>query len=338
MVRHSAVTGAPARAASFRRAVLAAAALIVPLVVALSAAAQTYPSRRITLIVPYTAGTGYDTVGRTIGQKFSDRAGQPVVVDNRPGASAALGEEIVANAPPDGYTLLLTGTPLTVSPSLNKSLRFDPVSDFSPLGNVATSGLALVVTGSFPATTLAEFIAAVRDSPGKFNYSSPGIGTLQHLGMELFKLQLNLDVMHVPYRGAAPALTDLITGQVQCAFLPVHSALPHVRAGELRMLAVAGSKRSTFAPEVPTLTELGHPSVDFELWYGFFGPANLPPAVAQLWETELAAIIALPDVKESLERQGIMPVFWDAQATGARVKSEVVRWREVARKAGIKPE
>jgi tripartite-type tricarboxylate transporter receptor subunit TctC len=302
------------------------------------ACAQPYPSRRITVVVPYTAGSGFDTVARTIGQKFSERHVQPVIVDNRPGASGTLGADIVANAPPDGYTLLLTGTPLTVSPSINTSVRFDPVTDFTPLGNVAVSGLALTVTSSFPAASFDEFLKLVRGNPGKLNYSSPGTGTLQHLGMELFKLQLGLDVVHVPYRGAATALTDLLTGQVQFTFLPVHSARPHVASGKLRMLAVAGSRRSIFAPEVPTLTELGYPTVEFELWYGFFAPAKLPPEITELWGRELAAIVALPDVKDGLERQGLATTFWDAQTTGERVKSEVVRWRDVVEKAGIKAE
>jgi tripartite-type tricarboxylate transporter receptor subunit TctC len=304
----------------------------------LAAAPETYPSRRITLVVPYTAGSGFDTTARMIGQKFSERRGQPVVIDNKPGASGALGAEAVATAAPDGYTLLLTGTPLTVSASLSKTFRVNPVTDLTPLGNVATSGLALVVTPSFPATSLEELLAQVRARPGHFNYSSPGTGTLQHVGMELFKLQLGLDVVHVPYRGAAPALTDLLTGQVQFTFLPVHSARPHVQGGKLRMLAVAGSKRSIFAPEVASLAELGYPSIDFELWYGLFGPASLASAAVQLWQQELAAIAAMPDVKESLERQGMAPAYWDAQTTGARVKAEVIRWREVVEKAGIKPE
>jgi tripartite-type tricarboxylate transporter receptor subunit TctC len=298
--------------------------------------AQTYPTRRLTIVVPYTAGSGFDIVARTAGQKFSERTGQPVVIDNKAGASGAIGTESVANAAPDGYTLLQTGPPHTVSPSM-AAVRYDPVADFTPLGNLATSGLALTVTQSFPATTLAEFLAQVRANPGKFNYSSPGTGTLQHLGMELFKQQLKLDVVHVPYRGAAPALTDLVSGQVQFTFLPVNSARPHVQSGKLRMLAVAGSRRSIFAPDVPTLAELGHPSVEFELWYAFFGPAKLPPPVVQVWERELAAIAAMPDVKESLEQQGLVPTYWDAQKTGAHVRSEVARWRDVVEKAGLQP-
>ena len=319
-------------------AVVAASAILALLLAASGAAAQTYPARRITLVVPYTAGSGFDSVGRTVAQKFSERFGQPVIVDNRSGASATLGTDMVANAPPDGYTLLLTGTPLTLTPSLSKAARFDPVTDFTPLGNVATSGLALTVTESFPVTTLQEFLADVRANPGKLNYSSPGSGTLQHLGMELFKQQLGLDVVHVPYRGAASAITDLITGQVQFTFLPVHTARPLVASGKLRMLAVAAQKRSPFAPEVPTLAELGYPGIDLELWYGFFAPANLPEPIARLWEGELAAISAMPDVRESFERQGLAPVYWDAVTTAARVKTEVVRWRGVVERAGIKAE
>jgi tripartite-type tricarboxylate transporter receptor subunit TctC len=316
-------------------AVIAAAAIVL-LITSASGSAQTYPSRRLTIVVPYTAGSGFDIVARTLGQKFSERTGQPVVVDNKPGASGAIGTEFVANAAADGYTLLQTGAPHTVSPNLT-AVRYDPVDDFTPLGNVATSGLALTVTQSFPATTLAELLAHVRANPGKLNYSSPGTGTLQHLGMELFKQQLKLDVVHVPYRGAAPALTDLVTGQVQFTFLPVNSARPHVQSGKLRMLAVAGSRRSMFAPDVPTLVELGYPSVDFELWYALFGPARLPPAVVEVWERELAAIAAMPDVKENLERQGLVPAHWDARKTGLHVRSEVVRWREVVEKAGLQP-
>src|SRR5262245_52714465 len=302
------------------------------------AGAQNYPARRITIVVPYTAGSGFDTVARTIGQKVSERWGQPVVIDNKAGASGNIGAEAVANAPPDGYTLLMTGAPHTVSASLSKT-RFDPVGGFSALGNVGSSGLALVVNPTvFPVNSLTEFVAYAKARPGQLNHSSPGLGTLQHLGMELFKQQLGIEAVHVPYRGAAPALTDLLTGQVHFTFLPVHTALPHVQEGKLRMLAVASAKRSAFAPDVPTLAELGYPTVDFELWYGFFGPASMPAPIVEKWEKELAAIATLPDVKEGLERQGIAPVFRDAAATGARVKAEVVRWREVAEKAGIKAE
>jgi tripartite-type tricarboxylate transporter receptor subunit TctC len=320
--------------------ILARSMLALVLVSApLLAAAQTYPARRITLVVPYTAGSGFDIVARSVGQKLSERWGQPVVIDNKPGASGSIGTESVAQAPPDGHTILITGSPHTVFPSLSKNLRFDPVTSFTPLGIVGTGGLALVVNPNvFPVRALPEFVAEIKAKPRQLNYSSPGIGTLQHLGMELLKQQLGLEVQHVPYRGASIALTDLLNGQVHFAYLPVHTALPHVQSGALRMLAVASPRRSLHMPQVPSFAELGYPNVDFELWYGFFGPANLPPATVQMWERELAAIVELPDVKENFQKQGLTPGFRNAQATGAHKQKEIARWRQVAERAGIKPE
>jgi tripartite-type tricarboxylate transporter receptor subunit TctC len=303
------------------------------------ASAQNYPARRITLVVPYTPGSGFDIVARTVGQKLSERWGQPVVVDNKPGASGTIGTEAVANAAPDGYTLLVSGGPHTVYPSLMKNLRFDSVTSFTPIGVAAASVVALVVNPeALPVKSFAELIAAIKAKPGVYNFSSPGVGTLQHLGMELFKQQLGLDVLHVPYRGAATAITDLITGQVQFTYLPVNSALPQVQAGKLRMLAVASSKRTPFAPDVPSLNELGYPSLDFDLWFGFLGPANLAPAIVRKWDEELAAINALPDVKEALLKQGLAPLSLDSAATGALIKRDIERWRGVVEKAGLKPE
>jgi len=332
MSRHDARPGAPI--------VLAVVLSMAGLACAgMTAGAQTYPDRRITLIVPYTAGSGFDFAGRTVGQRLSDRWGQPVIIDNKPGASGDIGAEAVANAEPDGYTILVTGPPHSVSPALHKNLRFDPVTSFTPLGAIGTSGLALVVNPvAMPVSSVEEFLAALRAKPGHYNYSSPGTGTLQHLGMELFKQELGLNAVHVPYRGASIALTDLLTGQVQFTFLPVHSARPHVQAGRLRMLAVASPRRSPFAPDVPSFAEVGLPNVDFELWYGFFAPARLPAAVTQRWERELAKISEQDDLKENFQRQGMIPSFRNAQQTAAHLASEIARWRTVAEKAGIKPD
>ena len=317
------------------RLAVALASLLLPSM----AAAQSYPSHRITLIVPYTPGSGFDIVARTVGQKLSERWGQPVVVESKPGASGTLGTEMVANAAPDGHTLLVSGAPLTVYPSLVKSLRFDPATSFTPIGVVVTSSVALTVNPAvLPVNSVAELIAAVKGQPGTLNYSSPGIGTLQQLGMELFKQQLGLDVLHVPYRGASGALTDFLTGQVHFTYLPVNTALPQAQSGKLRMLAVASSKRSPMAPDVPSLHELGYASLDFDLWFGFLAPANLPGAIVALWEQELAAISAMHDVQESFRKQGLMPTYLDSAKTAALVKSETTRSREVAEKAGIRPE
>ncbi len=315
---------------------LLVAALLAPMS---SASAQNYPARRVTLVVPYTPGSGFDIVARTVGQKLSERWGQPVIVDNKAGASGTIGTEAVANSAPDGYTLLVSGGPHTVYPSLMKNLRFDSIASFTPVGVTAAGVVALVVNPqALPVNSVDELIKELRAKPGKYNFSSPGVGTLQHLGMELFKQQLKLDVLHVPYRGAGPAITDLITGQVQFTYLPVNSALPQVQAGKLRMLAVASSKRTALAPEVPSLSELGYPSLDFDLWFGFLGPANLPAAIVRKWDDELAAINALADVKESLLKQGLAPMSLDSAATGALIRRDIARWREVVQNAGVKPE
>ena len=315
---------------------LLVAALLAPMS---SASAQNYPARRVTLVVPYTPGSGFDIVARTVGQKLSERWGQPVIVDNKAGASGTIGTEAVANSAPDGYTLLVSGGPHTVYPSLMKNLRFDSIASFTPVGVTAAGVVALVVNPqALPVNSVEELIKELRAKPGKYNFSSPGVGTLQHLGMELFKQQLKLDVLHVPYRGAGPAITDLITGQVQFTYLPVNSALPQVQAGKLRMLAVASSKRTALAPEVPSLSELGYPSLDFDLWFGFLGPANLPAAIVCKWDDELAAINALADVKESLLKQGLAPMSLDSAATGALIRRDIARWREVVQNAGVKPE
>lgn len=301
------------------------------------ALAQAYPSRRITIIVPYSPATAFDTIARVAGQKLSERWGQPVVVDNKPGAAGTLGTELVANSPPDGYTLATCGAPQTVHPSVIKNLRYDPVASFAPIGVLATNTVVLVVNPNvFPVSSLAELIAAIKAKPGFYNYSSPGVGTLQQLGMELFKQQLGLDVQHVPYRGQAQAVTDFIGGQVHMTFTAVNTILAHARAGRLRIIASAGSKRSPIVPEIPTLTELGHPSLDFNLWFGFEAPANTPQPIVRMWEQELSAISKMPDAREALERQGLTPAFMDAAETSALIKSEIARWRAVVEKAGIK--
>jgi tripartite-type tricarboxylate transporter receptor subunit TctC len=293
----------------------------------------------VTIEVPFSPATAFDLIARTAGQKITERYGQPVVVDNKPGASGTLGSEMVAAASPDGYTLVTAGAPLTVHKALVKDLRYDPITSFTPIATVAASSVGLVVNPAvLPVNSLDELVAAVKARPGYYNYSSPGLGTLQQLGFELFKQQLGLEVQHVPYRGASQAITDFVAGQVHLTYLPISSALPHVQAGKLRILANAGSKRSPFAPDIPTLGELGHPTLDFDLWFGFLGPAGLPPAIVRWWEKELAQIAETPDAQEAFRRHGISPMYLDAAATSALLKSEVARWTAVALTAGLKAE
>jgi tripartite-type tricarboxylate transporter receptor subunit TctC len=315
------------------------AALLVVALVLPAASPESFPARRITIVVPFSPGTAFDLLGRTTGQRLTERHGQPVVVDNKPGASGTLGTEIVASAPPDGYTLVTAGAPLTVHKALIRNLRYDPLSSFTPIATLAASSVALVINPAvMPVNSLDELIAAVRARPGHYNYSSPGVGTLQQLGFELFRQQLGLEVQHVPYRGAAQAITDFVSGQVHFTYLPVASALPHVASGKLRILANVGSRRSPFAPDVPTLGELGHPSLDFDLWFGLLGPAGIAPEIVRWWEKELAVIAGMPETQAAFHRHGITPMYLDSPATGARLKSEVARWTAVAEKAGLKPE
>ncbi len=315
------------------------AGALLALTLASPAGAQDYPSRRITIVVPFSPGTAFDLIARIAGQKITERYGQPVVVDNKPGASGSLGTEIVAAAAPDGYTLVTAGAPLTVHKALIKNLRYDPVTSFTPIATLTASSVALVINPAvLPVSSLGELIAAVKAKPGYYNYSSPGAGTLQQLGFELFKQHLGLEVQHVPYRGAAQAITDFVSGQVHLTYLPVSSALPHVQSGKLRILANVGSRRSSFAPDVPTLGELGYPTLDFDLWFGFLGPAKLPPAIVQWWEKEIAAVAESPDAQEAFRRHGNTTMYLDSKTTGARLKSEVARWTAVAEKAGLKPE
>ncbi len=319
-------------------AIAAFGALLV-LASATSAVAQSYPARRITIVVPFSPGTAFDLIARTAGQKITERTGQPVVVDNKPGASGTLGTEMVASAAPDGYTLVTAGAPLTVHKALIKNLRYDPVTSFTPIATLTASSVGLVVNPAvMPVNSLDELIAAVKARPGYYNYSSPGVGTLQQLGFELFKQQLGLDVQHVPYRGASQAITDFVSGQVHFTYLPISAALPHVQAGKLRILANAGSKRSPFAPDIPTLGELGHPTPRLRSLVRL--PRSGPSSARDraMVGKELAAIAETRDAQEAFRRHGLTPMYLDSAATGARLKSEVARWTAVAEKAGLKPE
>ncbi|HTY69165.1 MAG TPA: tripartite tricarboxylate transporter substrate binding protein [Alphaproteobacteria bacterium] len=303
---------------------------------AVAAHAQTYPARPITLVVPFTPGSGIDIIARSLGQKISADWGEPVVIDNKPGASGGLGAKFVSNAAPDGYTLMVTASAVAVYPALSRTAPYDPVRDFSPIARTTGASLALVANpASLPVTSLDGLIAAVKAQPGKFNYSSPGAGTLQHLGMELVKQELGLDIQHVPYHGAAGALTDLVAAHVDLAFLPVHTALPFTTAGKLRMLAVSTPRRSSLAPDVPSFAELGHPQLTFALWYGMFGPPKLPPAVVDKWDRELVTVLAQPDLKEMWLKQGLVPDYAPPRELEQQVKDDFARWQSVGRKAGV---
>lgn len=310
-------------------------ALVAALAFPMLAAAQPYPSRPITLVVPYTPGTGIDIIARTVGPKISERWGQPVVVDNKPGASGNIGAAVVAKAQPDGYTMMVTVNTFTMTPALYSSIPYDPVKDFTPVARATNGNIALVTNArELPVKTLDQLVAAAKKQ--KLNYSSPGNGTPQHLAMELLKQRLDIDILHVPYKGAAQALTDLIGGQVQLAVLPVHTALPHAKAGKLNVIAVSGERRSILAPDSPSFGELGLKNLDIDLYFWIAGPAGLPADIVRKWNSELASILALPDVRDTFMKQGMVPAHSSPEEIQKQIAGDVARWKKFIAQTGIK--
>ena len=291
--------------------------------------AQAWPSRPVTIIVPYSPGTGIDIVARTLSPRLSERLGQGFVVENKPGASGNLGAELTARAQPNGYTLMITVNTFVITPALFKSLPYDPVNDFAVAGRLATGNIALVVNPAvLPVRTLDELTAYVRARPGKINYGSPGSGTPQHLALELLKQRLKLDILHVPYKSAAAANTDLLGGQIQMMVLPVHTALPFARAGKLNVIAVSGESRSVLAPDSPSFAELGLKNLDIDLYFWIAGPAGMPRDVVARINRETAAILQLPEVRETLQKQGLIPSASTPDEMAAIIKSDIERWKK----------
>jgi tripartite-type tricarboxylate transporter receptor subunit TctC len=299
--------------------------------------AQAWPQRPVTLIVPYAPGTGIDIIARTLAPKLSERLGQGVIVENKAGASGNLGADFVAKAQPNGHTLMITVNTFVITPALYKNLPYDPVNDFTVMGKLATGNVALVVNPNvLPVKTLDELAAYVRARPGKVNYGSPGNGTPQHLAIELLKQRLNLDIVHVPYKNAAAANTDLLGGQVQMAVLPVHTAQPFARAGKLNVIAVSGESRSVLAPDMPSFAELNLKNLDIDLYYWIAGPANTPREVTARVNREVAAILALPEIRETLLKQGLIPGTSTPEEISTVIRNDIARWKKFIDAAGIK--
>lgn len=302
------------------------------------ALAQTYPSQPIKLIVGFTPGTGIDIIARSVGQKLSERMGQPVVVENKAGASGNIGSEFVARAKPDGYTLLVTVSTFVMNPALFKSLPFDPVKDFAPISLSAWGSVLLAATPSAKVDSVAQLVQTAKANPGKLNYGSPGVGTPHHLAMELFKNVTGTEITHVPYKGTAGAITDLLGGQIGVMFVPIHVALPHVKAGKLVALAVGSGKRHPSAPDLPTLGELGVPGIDVDLWYGFMAPRGTPSEVIAKLNGELKVIMALPDIRSSFAAQGLDPATSTPEEFQSLVERDLARWTKVIQQAKISAE
>jgi len=317
------------------RVVVLAAVLLTLAALPAAQAQERYPSRPIRVIVPFTAGTGIDILARTIGQKLSERFKVPVVVENRAGASGNIGTEAVAKAPADGYTLLMTASTIVQNAALSRSVPYDPVRGFSPIGLTAIGNLGLAVHPAVRAKSVAEFVALAKAQPGRLNYASPGSGTPHHLAMELFKLHFGINITHVPYKGTAGAVTDLLGGQIEAMFLPVHVALSQAQAGKIRLLAAGGSRRSPVTPDLPSLAEEGVREIDVDIWYALFGPAGMPRDLVNLIGAEVAAILAQPEVREGLQKQGLNPVTGTPEELARLVETDLERWTRVVRSAHI---
>jgi tripartite-type tricarboxylate transporter receptor subunit TctC len=306
---------------------------------ALQAAAQTYPVRPIRIVIPFPPGSGADILARAVGTKLTERWGQQVLVDSRPGASGVIAAEIVIKAPADGYTLMLgTSSSHAINVSLRQKLPYDPVRDFAPVSLVAFVPLLLVAHPSVPVKSAQELIAFARARPGQLNFASAGTGTTAHLAGELFKSMAGIDMVHVPYKGSPQALLDTISGQVSLVFAPILTALPQVTTGKLKALAVTTPRRSPSAPDVPTVAEGALPGYEATLWYGLFAPAGTPREIVMRLSGEVVAILGLPDARESLQQQGAVPAGNSPEEFAAHVKSEIAKWAKVVKTAGVRPD
>jgi tripartite-type tricarboxylate transporter receptor subunit TctC len=313
---------------------------VLPLALAFSAAAsaQIYPSKPIRMVVAFPPGGGTDIVARMIAPKLGEALGQSVLVENRGGASGNIGTELAAHAAPDGYTLLMGNVaPNAINVSLFK-LAFDPVADFAPVSLVASTPNILVVHPLTPARTVATVIALAAANPGKFNYASAGVGSSSHLAGELFRILAHADIVHVPYKGAGPAMVDVLSGEIQLYFATMPAAMPHVKSGRLAPVAVTSAKRSQAMPALPTVAESGVPGYEASTWYGVLAPAHVPSAVIARLHENVVKILAVPETRERLVDQGFEPVGNSPEEFGAYIKSEIAKWDKVIRDAGIRPE
>jgi tripartite-type tricarboxylate transporter receptor subunit TctC len=311
---------------------LSALALAALGLLSLGASAQgTYPNQAIKIVVPFTPGTGMDTIARVVGPRLSERLGQPVVVQNQPGASGNIGAEAVAKSNPDGYTLLMGANTMLMASQMYKNVGFDPVKDFVPVSMAAYGSLMLVANPKTGIKSLADLIKEAQAKPGAISFGSPGVGTPHHMAMELFKLESNTFMLHVPYRGSAGYTQDLLGGELNVGFLPVHIAQGMVKSGRLNALAVGSPKRHPVAPDVPTFDEVGVKRIDVDLWYAFFVPSKTPAPVITRLNTEMAAILRQAEVKEILGKAGMDASASTPAELTAIVAKDYPRWGTVIR-------
>ena len=300
--------------------------------------AQGWPNRTIRIIVPFPAGGSADTLARLLGQKLTDTLGQPVVVENKPGAGGNLGTDVVAKAPPDGYTFLMTPSSFASQPSLYPNLGWDPVKDFAPVSLIASQPHVLEVNLNVPAKSVQELVALAKAQPGKLNYASGGVGTTNHLAGELFKRMTGTDIVHVPYRGNPLAVVDVLNGQVAMMFDFMITGLPHIKEGRLRALAVTAQHRAPQMPDVPTVIEAGVPGYEAVAWFAVMAPAGTPAEIVKKLNAALNAALKQPDVLARLDQLGAEPMGGTAEDAAKLLASEIPKWAGVIKAANIKVE
>ena len=300
--------------------------------------AATYPDKPIRIIVPYPPGGFNDTLARTIGAKLQAAWGQPVTVENRPGGGTLIGTDAAAKAAPDGHTLFITPFAFAVNQSIFKKLPYDPVKDFAPITLAASTPNLLVVSTALPATSVKELIAQAKARPATIAYASTGIGSSNHLSMELFKQMVGVDITHVPYKGSAPAVTDLLGGQVGVMFDNIPNVIQHVKAGKLRVLAVTTPLRSPHVPDVPTVAESGVPGYEVGVWFGFSAPAATPAPIIAKLNAEIVAILKTAEVRDKFSAQGVDVIGSTPEQFAAHLREQSARWAKVVREAGVTPE
>lgn len=298
--------------------------------------AQSYPARPIRLVVSFAAGGGVDLVARLVGQKLSEAWNQQVVIDNRPGAGGNVSAELVAKSPADGYTIYMSSASVVVNSSLYKSLPYDPLKDFAPVTLLVSAHNVLVAHPSLPAKNIRELIALAKKKPGQINYASTGSGSSGHLAMELFRSMAGIELVHVPYKVIGQTTADLLSGQVSLWFPTMPGVMQHIKGGRMTALGVSGNRRAPALPNVPTIAEAGLAGYDASTWYPLLAPAGTPPAVVDKLNAQLVTILAMTDVREKLQAQGIEPVGSSPAQLAAHLKSELVKWEKVVRLSGAK--
>lgn len=325
------------RIGSIRKIATIATLAIAAVASAPTALAQAYPTRPVKLIVPFPPGGPLDATGRLVAQKLTDVWGQSVIVENKPGAGGNIGADLVAKAAPDGYTILLGALSThAVNPTLYSSMPYDAVKDFAPITLLATTPNVLVVNPSLPVNSVKDLVAYAKAHPNKLSFGSGSNGSAGHLAGELFKVDTGTDIVHIPYKGAAPAMQALLAGDVQFMFDNLASATPQVKAGKLKALAVTTAKRSPLAPDLPTMAEAGLPGFDITTWYGLMAPAGTPKEIVAKWSTDVAKILNSPDIRERLAAQGAEAAPMTPDQFAAFIKSEIPKYARIVKASGAK--